>query len=379
MGPGLTIKWRGVPVSLNWTLLGLVAITGLLAVGPLGLWYADLSLSARLLGAAAGVFFFFLSILVHEISHAWAARRHGVQVDGITLWLFGGLTEFRSRVPNAKAEFQIAAVGPLSNGVIGLGLGGLAIGLDRLDPRPADGFIAGIVAGVAIMNLLVALFNLIPAPPLDGGRLLAAGLWRRAGDGDIAKLQAGRAGLIMWICLIAAGLIMVSREMTGFDGWWTIGLGVFFAMVARSEILGAALSRRLRATEAQALMSQYPPTVHGSLTVSDLLTWTGSEGADTAYPVTHWSNEPVGYVVPAVGEHLGQAERSWTRVADMMVPVADAPRAWTDETLDTLLARLEPQSQLVVIHDVKTGLPVGTLSTAQIRPVLKQSDFWGRT
>lgn len=378
MGPALTFKWRNTPVSLNWTLLGLVAITGLLAGGPFGLWFPDITFLGRILGATIAVISFFLSILIHEIAHAWMARRYQVEVSGITLWLFGGLTEFQSRVPSARAEFQIAVVGPLSNGIIGVALGVLAVSLDRLDPRPMEGFPAGILAGLAIMNLLVAAFNLIPAPPLDGGRLLAAGLWKRAGDADIAKLQAGRAGLVMWAALVAIGVVMISREVAGFDGWWTLALGVFFALVARGEIMNAALSSRLRSTQTHKLMSQFPPPVHDSLTVSDLLTWSGTQGADTAYPVTRWTNEPIGYVVPAVGGHLGSAEQSWTKVADMMVRVEDAPRAWTDESLDSLLARLEPQTQLIVIHDVQSGQPVGTLSTAQIRPLLKPSDFWGR-
>ena len=378
MGPALTIRYRDVPVALNWTLVGLIAMTGLLAIGPLRLWFPDISLAGRIIGAISGVVLFFVSILIHELGHAWVARRHGVHVKGITLWLFGGLTEFRSRVPDAKAEFQIAVIGPLTNAVIGVALALTAVGLDRMNPKPAGGFLAGIIAGLAIMNLLVAAFNLIPAPPLDGGRILASVLWRRAGDADIAKLQAGRAGLVMWSGLVVVGIVMVSRELTGFDGWWTVGLGVFFALVARGEIFNAALSRRLRSTAAGGLMSHFPAPVHDSLTVADLLTWTGNEGANIAYPVTSWSSEPVGYVVPAVGGHLDAASQSWTKVSDVMVPAELAPRAWTDESLDSLLERLEPQTQLVVIHDVQTGQPVGTLSTAQIRPSLKQPDFWGR-
>lgn len=378
MGPSLTFKLGKTPISLNWTLLGLVAITALLAAGPLALWYPDISSTGRIVGATAGVIAFFGSIFVHEAAHAWMGRRHKVEVSGITLWLFGGLTEFTSRVPDAKAEFQIAVVGPASNGIIGVGLAGLAVFLDQLDSKPMEGFPAGIVAGLALMNLLVAAFNLIPAPPLDGGRLLAAGLWKRAGDADIAKLQAGRAGLVMWSGLIAIGIFMISREVSAFNGWWALALGVFFALVARGEIMNAALSRRLRATDTQGLMSQHPTPVNDSLTVTDLLNWSGVHGADTAYPVTRWGTEPVGYVVPAVGGGLEPAAQSWTTVSDMMVRAEDAPRAWADESLDSLLARLEPQTQLVVIHDVKTGREVGTLSTAQIRPLLKAPDFWGR-
>lgn len=378
MGPSLTFKFTKTPISLNWTLLGLVAITALLAAGPLALWYPDISRTGRAVGAMLGVIAFFGSILLHEVAHAWMAHRHKVEVSGITLWLFGGLTEFSSRVPDAKAEFQIAVVGPLSNGLIGIGLGGLAVFLDQLGSKPMEGFPAGIIAGLALMNLLVAAFNLIPAPPLDGGRLLAAGLWTRVGDADIAKLQAGRAGLVLWSGVVAVGIFMISREISAFNGWWALALGVFFALVARGEIMNAALSRRLRTTDTRVLMSEHPTAVHDSLTASDLLNWSGSHGADTAYPVTRWGPEPVGYVVPAVGGALEPAAQSWTKVSDMMVRAEDAPRAWADETLDSLLTRLEPQTQLVVIHDVKSGLPIGTLSTAQIRPLLKPPDFWGR-
>ena len=350
----------------------------LLSAGPLDLWFPEISSGWRLVGATVGVVVFFASILAHEAAHAWAARRHDVTVSGITLWLFGGLTEFSSRVPNAKAEFQIAAVGPLTNGLIGFAFAVAAYGVDDIDPKPFDGFIAAILAGLAIVNLAVAAFNLIPAPPLDGGRLLAAGLWRRVGDGDTAKILAGRTGLVFWGGLVFVGVVMVARELGRFDGWWSIGLGAFFLAVSREEILRAALNRRLRATHTGGLMSRHPRSVNDSLTVSDLLTVLGSHSAEVAYPVTRWDTEPVGYVVPAVASLVEPTAQSWTKVQDIMVPATHAPRAWSDESLDDLLNRLEPGAQLVVIHDVETGEVAGTLSAAQIRPHLKQPDFWGR-
>ena len=128
---------------------------------------------------------FFVSLLAHELGHAFQARHEGMEIDGITLWLFGGVAQFRGMFPSAGAEFRIAIAGPLVSLVLGVGLRRrrrAIAGLEEVD---------GVVAWLGYINLLLLVFNLLPALPLDGGRVLRSALW--AAHGDFAG-RRGRRG-----------------------------------------------------------------------------------------------------------------------------------------------------------------------------------------
>jgi Zn-dependent protease len=160
-------RFAGVRVGLNWSWL----IIFILLVWSLGTSYFP-SRYPFLTGAAyfwmgvAAAILFFGSLLLHELGHAFQARREGMQIDGITLWLFGGVARFKGMFPTAGAEFRIAIAGPL----VTLGLSGAFIVLAALVPSTQA--LHGVLAWVGYVNLLLLVFNLMPALPLDGGRVL---------------------------------------------------------------------------------------------------------------------------------------------------------------------------------------------------------------
>lgn len=165
---------------------------------------------------------FFVCLTVHELAHSAVARRFGVQVRGITLFLFGGVAEIRGELPTPGREFAVALVGPAVSILLGAALG-LAAG-------STEGVVAGVLLTLALVNLGVGVFNLVPGLPLDGGRLLRAGLWRLTGSYARATLVASAGGRVVAVLLGILGVVLAA---TGDPvGLWYVPMGVFLWLLA---------------------------------------------------------------------------------------------------------------------------------------------------
>ncbi len=183
-------------------------------------------IAAMSLGTAVA---FFACLTVHELAHAVVSRRFGIVVRGITLFVFGGVAEIEGEIPTPATEFAVALVGPAVSLVLAgaFGLGGLFAG-DRSWAAPE-----GVLGTLALVNLGVALFNLVPGFPLDGGRLLRAGLWRLSGDHRRATRIAAGGGRVVAVALALLGLVLA---LTGDPvGLWYVPLGVFVWMLAAAS------------------------------------------------------------------------------------------------------------------------------------------------
>ncbi|MDH4364700.1 MAG: site-2 protease family protein, partial [Acidimicrobiia bacterium] len=302
----------GIPVEIHWSILGVVAlITGNLAIRALPLYAPGTDLRWRLVAALVGVILFFASILAHELGHSLVALGHGVGVSGITLWLVGGMAELDRMVPTARAEARIAAAGPAVSGLLAVFFSAVAvIGYELGAWRLA----VAVAAWLGFVNLIVGVFNLAPAAPLDGGRILTAALWRRMGDAERARVLAGRCGLVLSVLLVLGGVVQL-MTVGLLEGWVMAVVGLFVFQAARTEIRSAVVRGRLRSTPVAALAAASPPSLPDSTSVLQLGRWAG-EGAsrDTAYPVVRWGLEPVGYVVPGALASIPPAQQSWTQV-----------------------------------------------------------------
>jgi Zn-dependent protease len=367
----------GIPVSVEGGLAVLaVLFVFTLTTDGLARLDPDASLTIRLAVAAATVTVFLGSVLAHEFGHASVARRRGVGVLGITLSLFGGYAQLDRQAPDPRSEFAIAAAGPSVNLAIGLVLGAVAVAADilGLDNR----LIVGALVWLAAVNVVLAVLNLIPAAPLDGGRVLAAGLWKRLGDAERARVLAGRAGLVLGLALVPIGL--AQTWWWGWRGLVTTVVGLFLFNGARGEILGSTIRRRLTVTSACDLMVADPPPVSDSLTIEQLAAFAGQARYRVAFPVVRWGTEPIGYVVPADASSFPEPERSWTPISSLMRPTPQVARAWTNEPLDAVLRRQASSTAdlVVVVHEPTGGRVVGTLSAGQLDPLLRSPDLWGR-
>lgn len=382
MGGSLRLgRIAGIPISVNLGLAVLAAVfIASLALQGLRVLDPEASLSARLIVASVTVGAFLASILAHELGHAIAARSQDVGVLGITLSLLGGYAQLDRQAPTPKAEFVIAAAGPAVNLVIG-GIGAAAAFVirrwDLLGQWPRADLATGALIWLAGVNIVLALFNLIPASPLDGGRVLTAALWRRLGDAELARIVSGRAGLIFGAVL--AVVAAVQFVLGGWQGLVTLVVALFLFNGARGEIGNAAIRRRLRTTTTAELMVPDPPSLADSMTADQLANFAGGNGDGVVFPVVRWEAEPIGYVVANSASGLGPMDRASRTVGDLMRPSPEVARAWMTEPVDDVLRRLrsEDDAMVVVVHEPRAGRAVGTLGHRQVAPLFSAPSLWG--
>src|ERR671933_846508 len=197
----------GIPVGLSGgALVLLVLLAAAIAYGQLPAVEPGRGWPVYAVAGLVGAALFLACVLVHELAHVVVAKAAGVHVESVTLWLLGGVAQLRDEPRSPGAEFAIAVVGPLTSLALGGGFGAVAALLSALG---ADRLAVGVAAYLAAVNLLLALFNLVPAAPLDGGRVLRAAVWRWTGDRVRAGVVASRAGRIFGLVLIAIGLVQV--------------------------------------------------------------------------------------------------------------------------------------------------------------------------
>ncbi|MFR0354647.1 site-2 protease family protein [Streptomyces sediminimaris] len=329
----------GVRVGLHWSVLVIVAlVTVMLAGGRFPDAHPHHSSWAYTVLALLTALVFLASLLVHELAHAVVAQRNGVQVDGITLWMLGGVARLRSEAPTPAAELRIAGVGPLTSAVLGAAFTGLALWLDAIG---VSGLVVEAVAWLAAINVVLAVFNAVPAAPLDGGRLLRAYLWHRTGDPVRATRGASAAGRALGWFLVVLGFAMVLFE-GNLSGLWSALIGWFLITAATEEARHAELGAVLAGLPVRRVMTRDPVTVRATVTVAAFLA-EGPFGAyrHSAFPVLAADGAPAGLVTVRLVNEVPVQARSATTVADVMRPLADVATASPDEAVVDLLPRLE--------------------------------------
>jgi Zn-dependent protease len=243
---------RGIPVRIDFGWLLIVAfIAWTLASGYFPHVLPSLSPTAYWVQGLTAALLLFASVLLHELAHALVAVRHGIPVGGITLHIFGGVSQLDSEPETPRAEFLIAIVGPLAS----FAIAGVAHGVGRLFPGPS---LADALAGyLGAVNLVVGLFNLVPAFPLDGGRVLRAALWAWTGHLDAATRIATRIGSALALVMIAVGIV---RAVNGdvIAGLWFALIGLFLQQAARSSYALLNVRMRLAALPTAQVMNTAP-------------------------------------------------------------------------------------------------------------------------
>jgi Zn-dependent protease/predicted transcriptional regulator len=257
----------GIPVGVNWSVIiigGLIGWTLAASVLP-ELAPGSTNLAYGIAGAIVAVVFF-VSLLIHEFSHAMVGRRYGVVADRITLWLLGGVSQFESEAPSADAELWIAIAGPLMSFALAAVFGVLAV-VSQAVHLPE--LVTDSLSWLSYINVLLGAFNLLPAYPLDGGRVLRAVIWRHHDRIDATRKAARVGSVLAWTLIVIGMLVALGGAV--ISGVWFVLLGWFIDSAGRAEANAVIQEDALGSLTVATLMSAPPVTVPELLSVDDLI------------------------------------------------------------------------------------------------------------
>lgn len=255
-----------VRLDASWFFIAIL-VTWSLAEGFFPYYNQDLQPQTYWLMGALGAAGLFVSIVLHELSHALVARRYGLRIDGITLFIFGGVAEMRDEPDSAKTEFMMAVAGPLASIALAAGffmLRGLTEGLGWPGPATA------VIGYLAMINGLLAAFNMVPAFPLDGGRVLRAALWSWKGSVQWATRIVSQIGAGFGLVMLVVGVLsVVSGNFIG-GLWWCL-IGLFLRNAAQMSYRQMLLRRHLQGEPVSRFMTASPVTVPPWITLRELV------------------------------------------------------------------------------------------------------------
>ncbi len=356
----------GIRIGVNWSVLVIVALLAYgLATGQFPAAAPGRPAAEYVAAAVVTAVAFLGSLLAHELAHSLVARRNGVEVEGITLWLLGGVSRLQGEVPDPGAEVRVAGVGPLVSLVLGVAFMLVAW---LVHASGVGGVAVAALAWLGGINVILAVFNVIPAAPLDGGRLLRAVLWRISNDRLKAAVWSARSGQVFGWALVAAGafLVLARRE---YNWLWFVLLGWFLIGAATTESQQAMIQSRLRTVAVRQVMTPNPVTVPASATVAEFLD-NYLPYLHSAFPVVA-DGQTVGLVTMKRVSQVPAGERGRTTLADAACPLSEVARATPDEPVADVLPRLNAcsDSRALVFTD---GHLVGIVSPADMSRTLER-------
>lgn len=351
----------GVQIGLHpsWFVIALI-VTYTLAAGELPSLYRGWSEWLYWVIGAVISLFFFGSVLAHELSHAMVARRFGLRVRDITLFIFGGAATLEGDPKRPMDEALIAAAGPLTSLAIG-------IVLSVADAVIEQEQVGAIVGWLGYINLSLGLFNLIPGFPMDGGRILHAILWRVRGDRNAATRNAAAVGRLFGYVLIAGGVYLIIQQVSLFGGVWLALIGWFLSNAAESTVAQMSVEHALRGIKVREVMENDPPSVSPNMTVVELVNDRLIRGEHRSFLVRHDDGGLAGIVTLSDVRRMPRENWDSARVTDIMTRYADLATIGPEAELEVALKLLQERevNQLPVVTD-EGRTAVGLLTRAGI-------------
>lgn len=268
-GPSVTVlRVFGLDIKVNvgWAFIAIL-IAWSLAQGYFPAVYKGLPQQTYWWMGLAGAIGLFASLVLHELAHSLVARAFGMKIKGITLWLLGGAAELAEEPPSPEAEFFVAIVGPLTSALFAILLILSSVLLTSLNVPES---VTGVLRYLGFLNGVLAVFNLVPAFPLDGGRILRAALWAWKKNLRWATWRASRVGAVLGLVGIAFGLLAVISGGLVQGLWWIL-LGMFIRFAADSAYYQLEASQTLSGKTISAFMTRDPVTVPPDITIDALV------------------------------------------------------------------------------------------------------------
>ncbi len=337
-----------VKIDLSWLLLGLL-ISWSLAAGVFPTDYPGLSKRVYAwmgIACAVGVFF---SIVFHEFSHSLVARRFGIPIRGITLFIFGGVAEMEKEPPSPKSEFLMAIAGPLASFLLAFIFSRLeALAVARAWSTP----VVGVSHSLAYINMIVAVFNLVPAFPLDGGRMLRAMLWHWKKDLRVATRISSQLGRGFGLALMILGVLAFIQGNFIVGMWWFL-IGIFLRGAASATYQQLLLHEVLHDQPVKRFMRRDPVTVSPSITVREWIEDYVYRHHFKMFPVVE-NSKLLGCIRIQSIKQIPKDEWQNKKVREFMEPCSKTNTISADtETTKLLSAMVRPgkESRYMVVDD----------------------------
>lgn len=314
LAPSFTLlRIRGIRIGAHWSWLVVFALVSWsLGRDVFPLTYPGLSSDTYMIMAVLSALIFFICILLHELGHAFRALKEGMKISDITLWLFGGVARFEGRFPSAGAEFRIAVAGPLVSVVLAAGFG-LATWVGARSGLPLE--IGGVLDYLARINIAVVIFNLVPALPLDGGRILRAWLWGRKKNFAAATVTASRVARVFALLLMGTGLLWFVAG-SPVSGVWSLVMGWFLLQAAEAEKNYALVSQAFQDLNVRNLMTRDPVMFRSDTSVDEFLNL-AQVTPHSVYPVVD-DGVLKGMLPLHIAAAVPPGSRIGTRISDIM-------------------------------------------------------------
>ncbi|MCP4436752.1 MAG: site-2 protease family protein [Actinomycetia bacterium] len=345
----------GVPIGVNgWVFVIAIVLAWSLASVSLPSIAPAHPDSAYWFAGIVGVVAFLGSLVLHELGHSWVAQRNDVEVAEITLWLFGGVAKLEGDADNPGAEFRIALAGPAMSALTALVAGVLAWGVRQVDGSEV---MFGLLVWLSGINAVLAVSNLLPAFPLDGGRILRAVLWRRMQRKIRATRVAALWGQILAGAMGAVGLWLTIR-VSVWSGLWILALSLFLFVAARSEWAASAPAPTLLEMPVSRVRRPLPVPLGPTATVADAEAALARDSQAPLVPLTDRRATVSAMVTRDAIGRIPPAQRSAVPATSVAESLVTLPRVSPGESVSTVLGRLGDGRQwwaLVVDGDGSMG------------------------
>jgi Zn-dependent protease/CBS domain-containing protein len=360
----------GIHVGLNWSLLVVAAlIAWSIATGILPAAAPGQTSAAYWTAGIVSAFVYLASLLAHELAHSIVATRRGVKVEGITLWLFGGVSRFSTESSSPGAQALITFVGPLTS----LLLGALFLLVSIAVSGGANpGLVPASLAWLGYINILLGVFNLLPAFPLDGGRILQSLIWLRTGDRLRATRIAARIGMGFAFLFIAYGLITFFAAGGLIGGVWAVFLGWFLLSAARAEETGGLIRQALSGVRVADVMTPNPVQAPDDISIEEALHGYVLTSRHSTFPTHDAGGRLSGLLTMAALKNVAPDARTKTLVKDVMCPLDKVSTASPADPATNLLDVSDGCSEGRTLV-VDTGRLVGIISPSDISRLMQRS------
>ncbi len=348
-GGGVTLfRIRGIRIAVDYSWF---VVLFLIIIWLSGSYRDELNLpqgdSEPYFLAVASAILFFASILLHELGHAFVARRHGIGVPAITLWMFGGFARLEKDSDTPGTEFKIAIAGPMVTAMIVLVctlVGVVAIGADEFknaaltNGGTQSSGITAMIAWLAGINLLVLIFNLVPAFPLDGGRIARAIAWRTTGSRNSGTRFAATLGEWFGLLLIGGGLIyFLAYRGDVFGGIWLAFIGFILRGAAKAALAQTAVSSRIEGISVADVMERDPVAIPEGASIEQALDEYFLRYRSPWFPVVDKAQHFIGLVDRGAADNVPAVERTSSHVGDVLARDSGSLTIMEDEPLESVL------------------------------------------